>query len=94
MSGIEIAALALAGTSAYAGMKGADAQKKALSQQDEAQQQATAAASRQERLNEEAMARTNRKKPDIGALLASASTMGKQGAASTVLTRPNTLLGA
>lgn len=95
MTGMEPLALAaLAGASIYQGQQGASAQKKAIAQQDEMQQQAQAAATRQERLNEEAQQRANRRKPDIGAMLASASTMGKQGAASTVLTKPNTLLGA
>ena len=95
MTGMEPFALAaLAGATIYQGQKSASVQKKALAQQDEMQQQAQAAATRQERLNEDAQQRANRRKPDIGAMLASAQAMGKQGAASTVLTKPTTLLGA
>lgn len=103
MTGVEVAALALGagslGYGVYSGQQGAKAQKKAIGEQRQAQADATSRAFQQEAENEMAVNKASRKKPDLGALLASAQAGSKLGAASTMLSGPqavktNTLLGA
>lgn len=95
-----LAAAAVAGTaySIYAG-------EKASKKQTAAQNEARAAAQKQEKLADEAVNAANRKTPDTGALLTAAGNMGATGPMSTMLTGPagvdsntlslgkNTLLG-
>lgn len=101
------AGAAVGGTaySIYNGQEQQGAQKKALAQQTQAQQQAEANALSTERKSEVAQDAANQQAPNVSAILARAATMGNQGLSSTMLTGPggvsggmnlgkNTLLGS
>lgn len=90
-----IAALAGAGAavggtaySIYAGGKQQQAQKKALAQQNTAQQTAESNALSTERKSEVAQNAANQQVPNVAAILAKAAQMGNQGLSSTMLTGP------
>jgi hypothetical protein len=82
------------GYSIYAGQKQAGAQKKALTAQNTAQQQAQAAALSTERKGEIASNDVNKKAPNIGAILARAAQAGSSGISSTMLTGPSGVAAA
>lgn len=62
--------------------------KRGRARQGQAQQRAEAAAVSQQRQNDQAQRRANRRTPDLAALLASAQQAGQRGVAGTNLTGP------
>lgn len=94
LTGLEwLAAGALAGTlggGVHSGMQANRQQKRALRDQQQAQQQAETLAQRQMRENAEALAKTNRKRPDVTSLLGEAQSASRQGIGSTLLTGSGT----
>ena len=60
----------LVGSAVYGAERQATAQRRALREQRQAQDAALAATIRQERNSAEAIARANRKQPDLGAMIA------------------------
>lgn len=99
-----IAAVASTGYSIYSGEQQAKQQKKSLQMQEQANKQAVATATKQEKSAEENIRAANRKQADVSAILAAAQETG--GGDRTLLTGPtgvdtsqltlgkNTLLGA
>ena len=85
------AAAAAAGTgySIYAGQRANDAQKQAMGEQRQAQQQAATQAASQQRRSAQAMAASNRRQPDMGAIMAGAAEGAGGGPTSTMLTGPS-----
>lgn len=73
------------GASVYQGQKSAASQKRSLESQEQAQKQAVAQQNAQRRESQEAMAKANRKTPDIATIMAQAMEPSKGGAASTML---------
>lgn len=84
-----------AGATVYSAERQASGQRKALRAQEEAQRAALAQANKQARQSEEQFASANKKTPDMSAIMASAATGSRGGAASTNLTgtKTTTLLG-
>jgi len=76
-------------TSVDQGQRQARQAKRAEKSQREAQDRARASASAQQRENEEASNKANRKKPDAGRILAAAQKDALGGVASTFLTGPS-----
>ena len=72
----------------------AKAQRRSLRDQSAAQDQALAQATRQERQSAEAIARANRKTPDIGAMLAGQLATAAAGGNRATTLRPPALGGA
>lgn len=86
-----VGAAAAVGSAAYGvynGQQQQGAQKKALAQQTQAQQQAEANALSTERKSEVAQNAANQQVPNVAAILARAAKMGNQGISSTMLTGP------
>ena len=85
------AAAAAAGTgySIYAGQRANDAQKQAMGEQRQAQQQAATQAASQQWRSAQAMAAANRRQPDMGAIMAGAAEGAGGGPTSTMLTGPS-----
>lgn len=73
------------GASVYQGQMSAKSQKRSLESQEQAQKQAIAQQNAQRRESQEAMAKANRKTPDIATIMAQAMEPSKGGAASTML---------
>lgn len=71
----------------YSGEQSKGVQRRGLRRQEQAQQVAQIAASRQQKLAAEAYAAANRRKPDIGSILATEAELGQAGS-STTLTGP------
>ena len=90
MTGYEWIPLAVgaiaAGTSAATSIDSARSGKNARKRQQQAQDQSLAQAQSQKRENAMAQNKANRKKPDIGAIMASAQSAGGGGVQSTFLT--------
>lgn len=72
----------------YSGEEARGTQRRARGLQERGQQQALAAAQRQQKLAAEAYAAANRRKPDIGSILATEAELGRS-ASSTTLTGPS-----
>lgn len=86
-----VGATAAVGSTAYGiinGQKQDATQKKALAQQNQAQQQAEANALSTERQSAVAQNAANQQTPNVAAILARAATMGNNGLSSTMLTGP------
>lgn len=102
---LAISAAVGTGYSIYQGEKAASQQEEALRQQQQAQTEAKAQATSQERRSQQAYNAANRKSPDVGSIMAGAEQAAKSGGAGTMLTGPtgvdpnqlalgkNTLLG-
>ena len=82
LSAAAIASAASAGTAIDSARSGKNARKR----QQQAQDQSLAQAQSQKRENAMAQNKANRKKPDIGAIMASAQSAGGGGVQSTFLT--------
>lgn len=82
------AAVGSTGYGIYSGQKQQGNQKKALAQQNTAQQTAEANALSTERKAETASNAVNQKTPNVAAILARAATLGSSGISSTMLTGP------
>jgi pantothenate synthetase len=80
-----IAAAAAAGSAVYGGQQQASSQKKALRAQEREQASALARSLSAERQAAEESAKTNARKPDVGALLAADQARNLQGPAATIL---------
>lgn len=86
--GLAGAAIALGaaslGASVYQGQKSASSQKRSLQAQEQAQREAVAVQQAQRRDSQEAMAKANKKTPDIATIMAQAMEPSK-GTGSTML---------
>jgi len=84
-----------AGATVYSAERQASGQKKALNAQEAAQRASLAQANKQARQSEEQFASANKKTPDMSAIMASAASGSRGGAASTNLTgtKTTTMLG-
>lgn len=74
------------------GEKARASQRRGQSRQDATQKQAQTAASRQQKLSAEAYAAANRRKPDVGSILATEAELARAGS-STTLTGPSGVRG-
>ena len=81
-------ALAAIATTAKQGEDQKLAAKRTLQAQERAQQQATSAAIRQDRLNEQDVAKANRRKPDLLGLMSAEQSKTSTGSGSTLLSGP------
>ncbi len=77
------------GYSIYAGERANKAQKQALGEQRQAQAQAAAQASSQQRRSAQAMAAANRRQPDMSQIMAGAAQGAGGGPSGTMLTGPS-----
>ena len=82
-----IVSAAALGYGIHSGEQARGAQRRGQRRQAQAQQEAQIAASRQQKLAAESYAAANRKKPDIGSILATEAELGQAGS-STTLTGP------
>jgi uncharacterized protein HemX len=82
------AAAAGTGYAIYSGERADEAQKQALGEQRQAQNQAAAQAASQQRRSAQAMAAANRRQPNMGEIMAGAAEGAGGGPTSTMLTGP------